>query len=82
MENDPLWKDRKFILAILILLLTALVLFRIFWSTPPFSTDLQSMAIGLVLGQAFQAILKFYYNSSSESEKKNETINTLVNGKE
>lgn len=58
--------------------LVGMTVYRIFWSTPAFSTDLQSMAIGVILGQALQYVLKFWLNSSSESEKKNETINTLV----
>lgn len=77
MEKPAQFLTPQFFITVLMLGLVGYVLFEVFKGTPPASNDVQVMVITAVVIAGLQEIRKYWLNSTSESEKKNETIANL-----
>jgi membrane protein implicated in regulation of membrane protease activity len=75
MDEPPQFGTPQFVVTLAMLGLVAMVIYRVLWSDPPFSSEVQLMVITLVIG-GLAEIRKYWLNSTAESQAKNQTIAT------
>lgn len=79
-QRSPQFYTPEFIITCILLALAAFVVgIVLLIPGDAFSSDLKALVVGIVLA-SIADVRKFYLNSTRDSDKKNDTINTLVRG--
>lgn len=81
MNHDAWWREfatPRFVISFLLIAVAAYATHIVL--TGNYSADTKGLVIGAWVVTGVQEVRKFWLNSTSESEKKNETINSLVKG--
>lgn len=76
-ESGPLRGNATFLIAAFVLFLVGGVVGTVLWKGG-FSTDMQAMVIGAVVGTAFTAVLSFFFGSSRSSAAKDAIMGELA----